>query len=175
MEVLNRPLTRALKLMLAVMLWAAPADADERQYKIEAAYLYSFFNYITWPGYDSPQKLIEPTICVQQGDPILFYLDYVKQRMAGERALTIRAVAEGESAAGCHIFFVRHRISPRLYSTVPDKTLLVLKPDDPLDRGGMIELSEDSDRISISVHQDLLEKHGFAISSRLLNLAREVH
>lgn len=149
------------------------AIANERQYKVESAYLYSFFNYITWPSYESPQKLHEPVICVAGSDPILPYLNYISQKMKEERALTIRNL-DDEAATGCHMLFVRHRISSRILNAIPKDTLIVLKPDDPLDRGGMIELAEDGDRIAIRIDQSQLEQHGFQVSSRLLGLAQGV-
>lgn len=155
-------------------IFSNTALADERQYKIESAYIYSFFNYIIWPGYDSPQKLREPTICVSGNDPILPYLNYLREKMQKERALTIRTLANDTAPSDCHMLFVRHRISSHMLDTLADNTLVVLKPDDPLDRGGMIELSEDGDRIAIKVDQSQLEKHGFQVSSRLLGLAQGV-
>ncbi|MEJ0010380.1 MAG: hypothetical protein WDN72_07685 [Alphaproteobacteria bacterium] len=28
-------------------------ETEDRQYKVEAVFLYNFFNYITWPGHSS--------------------------------------------------------------------------------------------------------------------------
>jgi len=176
-NMMDRLKTACLNVLAAGVImfsFSYPAAAADRQYKIESAYLYSFFNYITWPGYDSPQKLKDPVICIAGNDPILPYLDYIRNKMAGERTLTIRAAGDDGAFAGCHILFVRHRIPSRLLSGVPNDTLIVLKPDDPLDRGGMIELTEDGERISININQPLIEGRGFLVSSRLLDLAREV-
>ncbi len=148
------------------------ALADERQYKIETAYLYSFFNYITWPGFNSPQDLKNPTICISGEDPIIPYLGYISNKVARERTLTIRPLTDGSSANGCHIFFIRHRISAQMVDSLRRDTLIVFKSDDPLDRGGMIELSEDGERIAIKINQVQLEERGFQVSSRLLELAQ---
>ena len=149
-----------------------PALAEERQYKVEAAFLYSFFNYITWPRYSTPQELQEPVICVNVDDPIIPYLDYIRAKVGGERTLTVRTIADEEIPKGCNIFFMRHRISSRILASLPSTTLMVLKPDDPLDQGGMIELSQDGERIAIKINQPQLEQNGFRISSRLLELAQ---
>lgn len=165
----------ALAFALGVMLLgltASPSTAQERQYKIEAAYLYSFFNYITWPNYDSPQALQNPTICVYGEDPIMPYLKYAQLKRSPERAFTIRTVNDGDNITGCNILFLRHRVAGKLLASIPDSILTVFKPDDPLDRGGMIELSEDEDRISMRINQQQLEKNGFKVSSRLLDLAQ---
>ena len=148
--------------------------AQERLYKIEAAFLYNFFNYITWPGYDSPQALREPIICVYEQDPILPYLEYVRGKIANERVLTLRVVNEDNIGSGCHILFMRHRVPYRILSSLSQDTLTVLKPDDPLDRGGMIELSEDGERLEIRINQQQLEQKHFQVSSRLLDLVQRV-
>lgn len=155
----------------------SPAYAEERQYKIESAFLYSFFNYVTWPGYASPQQLQHSVICVYGDDPILPYLEYIRGKIASERTLTLRSVAESEEKdtyTGCHILFIRHRLSPHLLDLIAKDTLVVFKPDDPLDRGGMIELAEDGERIIIKINQPMLEENGFQVSSRLLDLVQKV-
>ena len=153
-----------------------PADASERQHKIEAAYLYNFFNYITWPSYASPQALDVPIICIYGKDPILPYLEYIARKMAGERSLKIRIINRSDhETAGCHMLFMRHSMSYKMLKAATNDTLIVIKPDDPLDRGGMIELSEeDNDRIAISINHNQLEQKGFQVSSRLLDLARKM-
>jgi hypothetical protein len=163
-------LTLATSVILC--LFSFPSHADERQYKIEAAFLYSFFNYITWPDYASPQELREPIICVYGIDPILPYLNYIRGKMAGERTLSVRVT--DSDMTGCHILFVRHRLASSLQDALAGNTLLVFKLDDPLDRGGMIELSEDGDRMAMRINQSRLERSGFQVSSRLLDLARRV-
>jgi hypothetical protein len=163
-------------LAACALLCAVPAAsrADERQYKIEAAFLYNFFNYITWPGTSSPQALEKPVICVYGDDPILNSLDYIRGKTGAERELTVRKVSDTSETEGCNILFMRHRISPRMLGALPNSTLTVFKPDDPLDRGGMIELSEDDERITIKINQSQLAQNGFQVSSRLLNLAQLV-
>lgn len=163
-------------LTAAVMICAFSysATGEERQYKLEAAFLYSFFNYITWPGMQNPHDLQKPVICVYGDDPIIPYLDYISDKMSEERTLVIRTITSAEATPGCQILFVRHRISPYMEQSLPNDTLVVFKPDDPLDRGGMIELSQDGERIGIRVDQLQLEQNGFQVSSRLLDLANRV-
>lgn len=170
---LYRKAKQVIILLSALLcLWPEGAVAEDRQYKLEAAFLYSFFNYITWPGYATPQDLIEPVICVYERDPILDYLEYVRRKMSNERNLSVRVVNKVEEMESCHMFFIRHRIPYHFEKAIPKHTLTVLKPDDPLDRGGLIELAEDEERIAIRIDQSELEAHGFRASSRLLELAK---
>lgn len=169
---------KACRILLAISaimcIFSLPASAQDREYKIEAAFLYSFFNYITWPGYESPQALRDPVICIYEGDPILPYLDYVSNKMIKERMLSIRVLSDSQSTAGCHILFMQHQIPYYRLHLVDDSTLVVFKPDDPLDRGGMIVLTEDEDHIAIKINLNQLERNGFQVSSRLLDIAHKI-
>ncbi len=156
-----------------IIVFSNTASAEERQYKLEAAFLYSFFNYITWPGLLTPQDLQKPIVCVYGEDPIIPYLVYISNRMSDERTLTIKTINNPESIIGCNIFFIRHRMSQAIEESTPRDTLVVFKPDDPLDSAGMIELAQDGERISIRIDQSRLEHEGFQVSSRLLDLARK--
>lgn len=156
-------------LMLSI---SSPGWTQERQHKIEAAFLYGFFNYITWPGYASPQELEMPVICVYGEDPVAYYLDYVRLKRAGERKLAVRTILADDSAEGCHILFLRRRLPYSKQLVLPPTTLTVIKPDGPLDRGGMIELTEEDGRIVIRINQKAIKHRGFEVSSRLLELVQ---
>ena len=163
----------ALVAIAVLCLLPASARAEERQYKVEAAFLYNFFNYITWPGYATPQDLQAPVVCIYGNDPLLPYLEYMRGKMASERSMTLREVSRSEDVHGCNILFMRHRMAQQMHS-LPGDTLTVLKPDDPLDAGGMIALNEDGERISIDINQNELAESGFKVSSRLLDIAQSV-
>lgn len=173
-ERLKKSCQTILAVLVTLLIFSNPSLAEERQYKLEAAFLYSFFNYITWPGLLSPQDLQKPIVCVYGDDPIIPYLSYISNKMAEERTLIVKTVKYAEAIAGCNIYFIRHRLSQDMEQSIPNDTLVVFKPDDPLDSAGMIELAQDGERISIKIDQPRLEKDGFQISSRLLDLARKV-
>lgn len=158
---------------MALLLLCPPATAaaedDERYHKVEAAFLYNFFNYITWPDYAAPQELHQPRICIYHNDPIEPYLAYVQRKISTERQLTIRAINEGDDVADCNLLFSRHRLAQ---DTMPRATLIVTELADTLDRGeGMIELERSGDGIQMRIDQQTLAEKGFHVSSRLLDLA----
>lgn len=172
MEIL-RMLPRYIAFAFAIAACGAPARAEEpREYKIEAAYLYNFFNYVTWPGYASPQELRQPTICLYGTDPIQPYLHYMERKMEGERKLNVRIVQEGASTKGCQMLFLRRLPSREMEQSIASDTLVVLAAADPLDQGGMIELLHENERVLINIHLPLLSAGGFRISSRLMDLAQ---
>lgn len=180
-----RPFPRLMRYrMLLALPWlcaitpAFPAGADERQYKVEAAFLYNFFNYITWPGYGAPEELKQVTLCIHGEDPIQRYLEYVQRKMSDERALNLRRIPPGEDPEGCHMLFIRGAVSAdfqRRFPSFAQKGVLVVS-DTPrsTEDGGMIGLVREGERIAIDVQHTLLTQANFQVSSRLLHLARRV-
>ena len=166
---------QAVWLAIALVMCAnqpALAQENDRYYKVEAAFLYNFFNYITWPGYASPQELHKPTICIYEEDPIQPYLEYVQQKMASERSLDIHVLSNAAAASECNLLFTRHRLTKQDLQVIPSSTLIVTEPLDSLDRGvGMIELDREGQEIQMKINQVDMTEKGFQVSSRLLALA----
>ncbi len=166
----------AMLLIASLLLLAAPAHASAaattdkaHQYKLEAAFLYNFLNYITWPGYDAPDELPSPTICVLQGDPIEPYLTYVQQKMAEQRPLTVRHLAPEANADGCSLFFSRRGYTPPTKTTIP---ILTVSAD--ASNASMISMRAEEDGVALRINNTMLSEQGFQASSRLLSLAQEV-
>jgi hypothetical protein len=155
--------------------FSSHAQEEERQYKIEAAFLYNFFNYITWPGYISPEALKRPTICFYDHDPVEPFLSYVKEKKAAERQMMVHSLDEGESPAGCNILFMRNDVPNEKVSKIAHQGILIISErKDALDNGAMIVLSNEEQRIVMRINQSFMEQDNFKISSRLLSLAVEV-
>ena len=164
--------------LVALMLFSLPCASHAENalhHKIEAAYLYNFFNYITWPDYENPQALQQPIICLNGDDPVRPYLNYVQNKFSAERTLSIRVIREGENLNGCHLFFIRSGITSRLMSeALRNRTLLVSEPEDSLERDAMIELIQHDERLVMVIDQTLLSENNFQVSSRLLDLAQKI-
>ncbi len=177
MEILKPTLrlkTCTLWLALALLCQppAASAQETDRYHKVEAAFLYNFFNYITWPDYNSPQDMRTANICIFDDDPIKPYLQYVQQKMTSERTLNIQSVNDAAAISKCNLLFTRHRLADDVLKEIPGSTLIVTEPLDSLDRGqGMIELDRDGQGILMHIDQPQLAENGFQVSSRLLALA----
>lgn len=168
----------AWRVLLAAALWLHPGAGwadDTRFYKIEAAFLYNFFNYITWPGQPDPAALKEPAICLYGSDPVEPYLEYIQRKMAAERTIAIRTVQSPDGLPGCHLLFSRQAMPAAVMKAAHESdTLTVSDAAGHVGRGGMIELSREGGRIAIKIDHTLLETEGFRVSSRLLNLAQRV-
>jgi hypothetical protein len=161
-------------------LLVRPASADERTYKVEAAFLYNFFNYIAWPGTDAPGALQQGTICIRARDPIRPYLEYSQRRQASqERRLIIRPLPVDainiQDISGCHILFLRDIGSEYLaevQSEALKKGVLLVAEDSAF--SSAINIFPQGDRLVLDINNTALKAANFKVSSRLLNLAREI-
>ena len=170
--------------VLLLMLAAPgfPARADDRQYKVEAAFLYNFFNYIVWPGYHTSDEMKQATICTDSADPVASYLDYIARTRRQERALTVRPWSIDGDVEGCQLIYVRnlndsalHRLQPL---TSGKGVLLVSSTPHFIENGGMVQLEkseeEDGGHVLIEINNTALKAANFQVSSRLLSLAAQV-
>lgn len=174
-----------LGFVLACACWiATPLRAQSEpqltQYQVEAAFLYNFAKYVTWP----PQAFAGPdaplVIGVLGDDP--FGDDLTA---ATARAKTVQGrplqVVRGRSAAElarCHILFVSSSEESRLaqhlavLNRANSFALTVGETDDFLRAGGMIRFVVETNKVRFEINAANAERAGLAISSKLLSLAR---
>jgi len=157
-------------------LFSYAAIAEDRQYKLEAAFLYNFFNYIAWPGYHTPEDLKHATICIESNDPLQPYLEYIKEKKLGQRTFKIIPLSADSDIKNCQIFFVRStsQLTEMHSSALAKGVLLVSDAPDFVENGGMIGLSPEGERMAIEINNTGLKQADFNVSSLLLNLARKV-
>jgi hypothetical protein len=159
---------------LALPLSARAAEpSDARRYKIEATFLFHFFNYITWPGYHSPEGLKSGTICIFNNDAVTPYLNYIQRKKSQERQLQVRQLHDHDSVAGCNLLFVRDW-SALNTANIPRDTLIVSDTAGRTNDSSMIELTREEEHMAMSINHSLMEEHGFQVSSRLLSLAEGI-
>lgn len=163
----------AIIMLLATWIWAADSHASARQYKIEAAFLYNFFNYITWPDQNSPETLEEPVICTFPGDPIIPYLAYVQEKSKDTRPLQVREMKAGDMN-GCHLLYTRHLLDAPLEKQAWKQGVLLVSSEEELQSDVMIGLLQKDQRIIMRIHHQRMLDAGFTVSSRLLSLAETI-
>lgn len=174
-----KPCMATLSLLVAVGLipvaTAAPRPDDIRQ-KIQAAFLYNFFNYIKWPEGKQPGSDGTANICVY-GDPDLeAALRYVELQKASERSLKVISLKSPTIPDACHVVFISRKSPVNLADfTHKDGVLLVSDTSGFTTQGGMIELVEEEERMSLYINNTQLTEAGFNVSSRLLGIAKKVN
>ena len=179
-------LTRTLMAaLLGICLAAAPGvfgQDDEgalaAQRRIEAAYLYKFGAYITWPA-DSFAGPDSPLVIGVAGDDDMAdqLAGLVAGRSVNGRPVTVRSVHAGQSLTGMHLLFVAAGAvqGDALIASLREKpTVTVTEGGDGLDRGADMTFVLVNDRVRFDVSLDAAQRDGVKFSSQLLSVADKV-
>jgi len=176
----RRPLklARAMRLCgLAGMLLAAAAQAQTEvsEYALKAAFIYNFAKFVDWPK--SADGLLH--LCVAAEETFEGEFDKLSQKVAGGLPLQVDHPKAPEMGAQCKIIFIADSEAdslPRWVQFSREKGALTVS-DAPgfLDRGVMIEMQMEDERVSFDVNMTAARAARLEISSRLLRLAKRVY
>lgn len=179
-------LARALiSALLGICLTVAPCvraqdgeDSLASQRRIEAAYLYKFGAYITWPAEAFPGPDSPFVIGVAGDDGMADELTtLVANRSMNGRPILVRRVRAGQSIAGVHILFVAAG-TPQgdalIAAARGNYTVAVTEGDEGLEHGADMSFVLVSDRVRFDISLDTTQVSGVKISSQLLSVADKV-
>lgn len=168
---------RIAVVLLLALAWSAPPAAGTSEYEVKAAYLYNFAKFVEWPG---PQPLSSLTICIYGRDPFGGFLDEVVRgkQVSGAPVAVRRLHAGTDHWDGCQVLFVAAesaaRTSALLRRLQGHSTLTVGDSPEFAERGGMIGLVADGDRIRFDVNAAAIAAAHLQVSSRLMALGHLV-
>lgn len=153
---------------------AGPNDKPS-EYDVEAAYLFNFSKFITWPAKSRGQS--NPfVICILGDDPFGPVLD---KTVSGEKvdgkSVIDKRIARAEEATGCSILYIgtseASRLSKILLAVKDAPMLTVSDIPDFMDRGGMIQFVLRDRRVRFAVNLGPTQQDGLTLSSELLKVA----
>jgi YfiR/HmsC-like len=168
-------------LALAVALFAvstAPAadPGAASEYQIKAVFLFNFTKYVDWPATAFADAQAPLVIGVLGDDPFGVALDETVQgEKVNGRALVVRRYHQKEEIKDCQILFVSQTEAPQLEQIVAGlkgrSVLTVGDTDKFTDRGGMIWLVTENNKIRLKINLDAAKAANLTISSNLLRAA----
>ncbi|MDJ0851469.1 MAG: YfiR family protein [Myxococcota bacterium] len=146
---------------------------------LRSAFLYQLTHYAEWPPEVMGSEERPVAICVVGRDELADVLERaLRGRRAGERAIVVRRLQTVERAPVCHVLFVgwsdAERVDRALAVLARRPTLTVGDGADFAQRGGMIRLIKDGERLRLEVNRQAVERAGLGLSSQLLALAKLV-
>lgn len=156
---------------------AAPAEYSE--YEVKAAFLYKFMSFVEWPREQVPEKDQPYTIGILGTDPFGEVLDTVvrNKTVRGHQIEIVRS-EDIAALADCHVLFVSASESERFEDVVEaleDKSVLIVaEEEDAAERGAVISLIRESDRIRLEVNVGEAKKRNLKMNSQLLDVAEVV-
>jgi hypothetical protein len=153
------------------------AQEQPSEYQVKAAYLYNFGKFVQWPAQTSTGNTF--AICVLGNDPFGPILDAtVANQTINGKQLVVKRISRALEASSCRVVFVSDAESGRLEKIFPilDKFGVLTVSDMPhfVQRGGMIQLVLEGDKVRFEANPAAAQKAGLALSSELLKVATKV-
>ena len=169
--------------LLATFLTVGPAQAAEPsvEYKIKAAYLSKFGNFVQWPADGASSQRKEALICIYGKDPFGDAIDQaVHGKRIGSRDIAVRRIGRNAAAeiAGCQILYMSDTTAEHLaeiLKTVRGKDVLTVS--DTRDGPGaspIITFLIQNNSVRFEIDEKAATENGLVISSQLLALASSV-
>lgn len=151
-------------------------DAHPTESQVEAAYLFNFGKFVTWPSSRPAESF---GICILGKDPFGEALD---STVAGEsidhKQIKLLRISRMPEADACNILFVSSSEEGRLAGILSDAQkfhwLTVSDMKHFAERGGDIGMLRQENRVRFEVNRSAAEQSSLLLSSELLKVATRV-
>jgi YfiR/HmsC-like len=163
----------------AAILSMQAQQVKPSEYQVKAAYLYNFGRFIEWPAKVTEAGGGSFPICVLGQDP---FGPTLTATLSGEtingKSVVARRIPGPEEATDCRIVFISASESDRLkqiLASLADASVLTVS-DLPgfSQRGGMVQLTMEGNRVRFEVNLTSTARAGLTLSSELLKVAINV-
>jgi len=154
---------------------AAAAGDPSREDRLRAGYLFNFAKFIEWPSFMAEEPL---RVCCLRSPGIHAAFDASSGgKSIGSHRLVTRDVRDRPAAAGCRMVFVAAGVAADgeySRSNITPAVVTIGDAPDFLERGGIIELFTQENRLRFKVSLDNARQAGLRIGSDLLQLAAQI-
>lgn len=176
------PLFGAALLLLLLFGYSGAAAGEptpSREFRIKAAFLYNFAQFVEWPE-ESFESAESPLIIAVLGlDPFGPFLDdLVRGERANGRPLVVQRFPTMEDLGKCHVLFVSgsegrqiERLAERLRS---ESVLTVCDWEEYARKGAIVWFVMERNRVRLRINLDAAKTARLTISSKLLRSAEMV-
>lgn len=164
----------------ALCLASVPASTGApTEYEVKAVFIYNFARYIQWPPSAVPDARRAFVVGLIGKDPFGPTLDHVMRGQSiADRAVVVRRFGSVEDIVNCDILFVasseRKNLRGILDALDRAPVLTVGDMDQFAERGGMINLTTEANRIRFEVNLEAVSRARLKAGSKLLRLAKIV-
>lgn len=157
------------------MMGKAQASAE---YKIKGAFLFNFLKLVEWPANAFTSPATPLVVGLVGKDPFAGeFEEAVRNKEVGGRSVEVVRIYAADTVTRCHALFFpkeeRRRASDFLQEA-GNRPILSVGDElgDFAQRGGVINLYKETDKVRFEVNVEAAKKAGLKIHSTLLNLAR---
>jgi hypothetical protein len=153
--------------------------AAQTEYEIKAAYLYNFGRFVQWTANATSAQARSFELCVLGKDPFGPALyNTVAGESIGGKYVVAKGVSAPQDARDCREVFISSSEDSQLAEILPalDEARALTVSDMPefAQRGGMIGLVSENNRVRFEVNLTAARRAGLSFSSQLLKVATKV-
>jgi YfiR/HmsC-like len=176
------PITFCVLVSAALLLIEGdlPAQVDSsKEYRVKAVFVYNFAHFIAWPPNAFSTANAPIVIGVLGDEPFASDLDQlVRGETANNHPLVVQRYQEIGQIKTCHILFVSRSVTKQLEEILANlrsrSVLTVGDSENFAQRGGMIRLVTENNKIRFRVNVEAAKAANLTISSKLLRAAEIV-
>jgi hypothetical protein len=167
----------ATVMLVALLITPLPAAAPpQSEYGLKSIFLYNFCRFIDWPDSAFASSNEPLIIGIMGDDPFGSSLnDTIKGKKYHSRPIRIDHYRTPADIRRCHLLFISHsnagRLDPILAAVTGKTVLTVSETEDFLNRGGMITLTAEQNRVRLRINMAALQSINLTVSSKLLRVA----
>ncbi|MCW3127457.1 MAG: putative transrane protein [Bacteroidetes bacterium] len=166
----------AVSLFLLLLLscsFATPAQEEDEEYNLKAAFIYKFTNYIEWGAPSSDHEFV---IGIVGSSPISKQLiEIAKTKTVKNKKIVIRQFNKLEDIGPCQILFIPQktpiRLDDILAKTAGKGTLIISEKAGYAKKGTGINFIEVDNNLKFEANAKGISAAGLKASSQLLKLA----
>ena len=172
--------TLALLTLLPASFSLSAELARPREADLKAAFLFNFIRFTEWPAEEMAKKTSPFVIGILGKDPFGTALDKtVEGETFQQKAIVIRRFARmDESVRDIQVLFIGSSEEGHLSAIlklIEDQPILTVSEIDSFaERGGIIKLKKENNRITFDVNVGAAKAAGLAMNAQLLRLAKIV-
>jgi len=189
MDVLTAVLRRYLCVCLCLLLALGVVCSDglvagaeslaPTMHQVEAAFLFNFAKFVTWPDDAFRRSEDSLIIGVLGEDPVGVILEEtVRDKTIMGKKLAVKRFMRVQDAVKSHILFLSSSEEshlPQILKGLERATVLTVSDMEQFaERGGMIAFTVEDQKVRFNVNVDAVERAGLKMGSQLLKLARIV-
>jgi YfiR/HmsC-like len=155
------------------------AQTTAKEYRIKAAFLFNFAQYVEWPPDAFTDANSPLTYCTIGDDPFEGVLDEsLHAKSVGIRPLRVQHLKGAENLQGCQIVFIganeKKRITAILETLKQSPVLVVGESSHFAEQGGTVGFLSEENTIRFEVNLNAAQRARLNISATLLSVAKTV-
>lgn len=161
-----------IPVLLGCWLTAGHAGEPMREYDVKAVFIYNFAKFVEWP--DSVGANVR--LCLLGTSPFGKAFDTLRGQPVKGRKFDVTAIDAPTAVLGCHMVYVppsQERNLDKVLARARGNGILVVSDSEGYaQRGSMINLYLEDDKVRFEINLQAVESSGLRVSSQLLSLGK---